>query len=120
MCREGVACVGGFSPYGTSQGLITARPQPAKSAVSRVASPAPATRAVAAIWASKAYRAAFAAAGGDNLRVMDGGSLVEAQHAALEIVGEHRLGRRRKRQTAPTLGKHGNAVEDFGLADAGG
>ena len=40
--------------YGASQGLTRVRPQPAKPPVSRVASPAPATRAVAAIWASKA------------------------------------------------------------------
>jgi hypothetical protein len=37
----------GLSLYGTSQELIRVRPQPAKSPVSRVASPAPATRVVA-------------------------------------------------------------------------
>ena len=45
---------GSLALYGVSQGLITVRPQPAKSPVSRVASPASTTRAVAAIWASKA------------------------------------------------------------------
>ncbi len=51
-------------------------------------------------------RAAFAAAGGDNLGVMDGGSLIEGQHAAREIVGDHRLGRaasaRRRRPSGST------------------
>jgi hypothetical protein len=43
-----VGCIGDFSVYGTCQGLITVRPQPAKSLVSGVAGPAPAARAAAA------------------------------------------------------------------------
>ena len=107
--------------YGVSQGLITVRPQPAKSLASRVASPASTTqRRRGNLGVEGLDRAAFAAAGGDNLRVMDGGSLLEGQHAAREIVGEHRRGRGREREAAPPFGKHGDAVEDFGLADTGG
>ena len=39
----------------------------------------------------------FAAAERDNVGVTDSGSLVERQHAALEIIGEHRFGGGRER-----------------------
>lgn len=63
-------------------------------------------------------RPALAAAGRDDLGIMDGSGFVEGQHAAGEIVGEHRLGRRRERRAPAPFGQRGDAVEDLGLVDA--
>jgi len=93
---------------------MIATPHPVKSSTLRVATEAPAARAIAAICASKIFVGLL----GENFAVMHRGVRIKNEETPGKILLEHALRIRRQVSLAATVGQERDAVEHLRHCDA--